>query len=187
MVVGFAVGKQQQRHSGGRHFYDTIFVWVDCAKSIRKTLYRDWKLTMFYSPSHAGFYSVAIHGDEIPADAVEISAAEHASLLDGQSQGKRIVADAQGRPVLFDSLPPPPVPPKQFTSLEFLDLFTPEEQLTIATAAMQSAPVKLWYDRTLAAMFITLADPRTEAGLNALVKAGLLTAERKAAIAEAMG
>lgn len=82
--------------------------------------------------------------------------------------------------------PVPVVPPKQFTSLEFLDLFTESEQLAIATAAMQSAQVKLWYDRTLAAMFITLADPRTEAGLTALVTAGLLTAERKAEIVEAM-
>lgn len=82
--------------------------------------------------------------------------------------------------------PPPPAPPKQFTSLEFLDLFTESEQLAVATAAMQSAQVKLWYDRTLAAMSITLADPRTEAGLEALVTAGLLTAERKAEIAGAM-
>lgn len=81
---------------------------------------------------------------------------------------------------------PPPAPPKQLTSLEFLDLFTEAEQLAVATAAMQSQQVKLWYDRTLAAMFITLADPRTEAGLTALVDAGMLTAERKAQIVEAM-
>jgi len=81
---------------------------------------------------------------------------------------------------------PPPAPPPQFTSLQFLDLFTEPEQLAIATAAMQSPQVKLWYDRMLAAMFVTLADPRTEGGLTALVGAGLLTAERKAAIVAAM-
>lgn len=83
---------------------------------------------------------------------------------------------------------PEPVPPqpKRFTSLEFLDLFTYSEQLAVTTATMQSAQVKLWYDRTLAAMFLTLDDPRTEAGLTALVDAGLLTAERKAEIVEAM-
>lgn len=43
---------------------------------------------------------------KIPADAVEITEAEHALLLEGQSQGKRIVADANGRPMLAD--PPPP-------------------------------------------------------------------------------
>ena len=83
--------------------------------------------------------------------------------------------------------PLPTAPPKQFTSLEFLDLFMEQEQLTIATAAMQSAQVKLWYDRTLAAMFITLADPRTEAGLQALVDNNMLTEERKVEIIEAMG
>lgn len=80
----------------------------------------------------------------------------------------------------------PPAPPKQFTSLEYLDLFTSAEQLAVATAAMNNATVKLWYDRMLAASFITLADPRTEAGLDALVSAGLLTAARKTAIVGAM-
>ena len=80
---------------------------------------------------------------------------------------------------------PGPVYP-QFTSLQFLDLFTEAEQLTVATAAMQSPQVKLWYDRTLAAMFVTLADPRTEGGLTALVGAGLLTVERRDAILKAM-
>lgn len=80
----------------------------------------------------------------------------------------------------------PEMPPKQFSSLEFLDLFTGSEQLAVATAAMQSAQVKLWYDRTLAAMFITLADPRTAAGLDALVAMGLLTATRRDEIIGAM-
>lgn len=82
--------------------------------------------------------------------------------------------------------PAPPAPSKQFTSLEFLDLFTEMEQLSIATAAMQSAQVKLWYDRTLAASFITLDDPRTEAGLDALVAAELLEEYRKAEIVQSM-
>lgn len=90
--------------------------------------------------------------------------------------GAWVVEDAQ----------PPVVPPKHFTSLEFLDLFTETEQLAIAAAAMQSAQVKLWYDRLLAAMFITLADPRTAAGLDALVAMGLLTATRRDEIIGAM-
>ena len=138
---------------------------------------------MHYSPSTQGFYLPAIHGDNILADAIEITDAEHQALLAGQSQGKIITADADGNPVLTD---PPPAPPPRFTSLEFLDLFTEAEQLAVAAAAMTRAPVKLWYDRTLAASFVTLADPRTEAGLNALVTAELLTAARKAAIVQAM-
>lgn len=60
---------------------------------------------MFYSKSTSGFYDTGIHS-EIPSDAVEITYDEHAALLDGQSKGKRIVADADGRPMLAD--PPPP-------------------------------------------------------------------------------
>lgn len=55
-----------------------------------------------YSASTGGFYDAAIHGDNIPADAVEITIEEHAALLEGQSQGKMIQADANGRPVLVD-------------------------------------------------------------------------------------
>lgn len=61
---------------------------------------------MFYSKTTSGFYTREIHGDNIPADAVEITKEEHLALINGQSQGKRIVADASGRPLLQD--PPPP-------------------------------------------------------------------------------
>jgi hypothetical protein len=64
---------------------------------------------MFYSPSKNGFYDTIIHGDNIPADAVEITVEQHAALLEGQSQGKVIAADANGLPTLQD--PPPPTPP----------------------------------------------------------------------------
>ena len=61
---------------------------------------------MYASKTTSGFYDAAIHGDNMPADVVEITAEEHAALLDGQSHGKVIVADESGRPVLKD--PPPP-------------------------------------------------------------------------------
>ena len=61
---------------------------------------------MFYSKQTGGFYDTAIHGNNIPADAVEITAEQHAALIEGQSQGKLIQADAKGKPVLAD----PPAP-----------------------------------------------------------------------------
>ena len=64
--------------------------------------------SVFYSPTTGGFYSAEIHGDNIPADAVEITVEEHQALIEGQSLGKRIVADENGRPILQD--PPPPSP-----------------------------------------------------------------------------
>ena len=64
---------------------------------------------MLYSKSTGGFYDREIHGDNIPADAVEITAEEHAALLEGQSQGKRIQADENGYPFLAD----PPAPTEE--------------------------------------------------------------------------
>lgn len=61
---------------------------------------------MYYAKSTGGFYDREIHGDAIPADAVEITEENHAALLAGQGRGKIIMADATGHPVLTD--PPPP-------------------------------------------------------------------------------
>jgi len=83
-------------------------------------------------------------------------------------------------------VPPTLPPPGQFSSLAYLDLFTETEQLQVVTATMQSAQVKLWYDKMLAAEYITLADVRTEQGLAVLVSLSLLTPERKAQIITAM-
>jgi len=98
---------------------------------------------------------------------------------------------------ILDKRPPlpisPPVPPEpepeaypQFTPLEMLDLFTEPEQLAVVGATMSVPAVKLWYDRLLAASFVTYEDPRTEGGLQALVDAGLLDPGRKADIVAAM-
>ena len=57
---------------------------------------------MFYSKQTGGFYSREIHGDNIPADAVEITSEHHRELIEGQSQGKRITADENGFPALAD-------------------------------------------------------------------------------------
>ena len=57
---------------------------------------------MYYSASTGGFYDSAIHGSDIPEDSVEITAEEHAALMEGQSQDKEIGADKDGKPVLKD-------------------------------------------------------------------------------------
>ncbi len=48
---------------------------------------------MFFSASTGGFYSREIHGDNMPADVVEITAEQHAELIEGQSLGLTIQAD----------------------------------------------------------------------------------------------
>lgn len=96
------------------------------------------------------------------------------------AMGEREIAD------FLASIPSQTISSPRFVPLEFLDLFTEAEQLAVAAAAMSSAPVKLWYDRVLAATYITLDDPRVESGLDALVSAGLLSPQRKAAVMAAM-
>lgn len=53
---------------------------------------------MYYSPSTHGFYDSSIHASAIPADAVAITAAEHAALLQAQAQGMVIQTGEDGRP-----------------------------------------------------------------------------------------
>lgn len=56
----------------------------------------------YYSKSTNGFYVKEIHGKNIPSDAVEITDEQHAQLLQGQVNGKKITADANGRPMLVN-------------------------------------------------------------------------------------
>jgi len=58
---------------------------------------------MYYAKSTGGFYNRAVHGDNIPDDAVEITAEQYESLLAGQSSGKHIAADSGGFPILQDA------------------------------------------------------------------------------------
>lgn len=55
-----------------------------------------------FSPSKNGFFLVELHGEAVPSDAIDLTAQEHAELLAGQAQGKRIVVGADGRPELAD-------------------------------------------------------------------------------------
>ena len=57
---------------------------------------------MYASKSAKGFFSPKNHGDSIPADAVEITQETYRALLDGQSAGKSIEWDDDGRPYLAE-------------------------------------------------------------------------------------
>jgi hypothetical protein len=63
--------------------------------------------------------------------------------------------------------------------LQFMDLFTEDEQLAIKRAAMADAALGLWYDRALGAQFIDLSDKRLIDGMQALVDGKMLTAIRR--------
>lgn len=57
---------------------------------------------VFYSASKGGFYSNEVHGDSKPSDCVEVTQQEYDELMSGNCQGKAIVPDENGRPVLSD-------------------------------------------------------------------------------------
>ena len=67
---------------------------------------------------------------------------------------------------------------------EFLGVFTTAEQVAIKTAAMNPANVALalWYDKALGGATMSLDHSATTDGLDALVAAGLIDADRKAEI-----
>lgn len=60
-------------------------------------------MSIYFSKSTSGFYDTNIH-KTIPDDCVELSQEDYLNLLDGQSKGKVIGSDSDGRPVLKDSL-----------------------------------------------------------------------------------
>lgn len=62
---------------------------------------------MYYSKQTNGFYTLEIHGNNIPADAVEITAEDHAALLAAQARGQIIRPDENGYPAAVT----PPAPP----------------------------------------------------------------------------
>jgi hypothetical protein len=129
-----------------------------------------------YSPSTGGFYKPEIHGKNIPPDAVDISDEVHQSLMEQQSEGKVIEPDSEGNPVA--NTPQVSLLAKKYSPLEFLELFTDQEQLAVVAATRVSDPIKLWYDKMLASTFVDLNDPRTSAGLTALVAAELIQQSR---------
>ncbi|MET3446005.1 hypothetical protein [Ralstonia sp. 1138] len=61
-------------------------------------------MTTYYATSTGGFYDSAIHGTDIPADAIDESkwSMTHAQLMDAQASGKTITADAEGNPFAVD-------------------------------------------------------------------------------------
>lgn len=54
---------------------------------------------LYYSATSNGFFNDAVHV-VLPDDALEITPSEHIALLNGQAVGLRIIADADGKPVL---------------------------------------------------------------------------------------
>lgn len=76
--------------------------------------------------------------------------------------------------------------PIRLSFLEFMDLFTGDEQLALAGAAMTDPPTKLWYDRAVGAQFIDLSDSRLSVGMQAMVDAAIISADRMARVLQGL-
>lgn len=91
-------------------------------------------MTKYYSKSTGGFYDKDIHGENIPSDAVEISDDEWESLLEGQSSGKEIGADANGNPELQD--------PPELTQQQQIDAANESKAHLMQSATNAIAPLQ---------------------------------------------
>lgn len=136
---------------------------------------------VFRAPGHP---DVTV-GARMPFEGESISelAASFAPVQYWENRVKQIASVTQGETgaVVFGTptITPSPNPLESVTPLQFFERFTEAEQLAIVSATMQSAAVKLWYDKLIAATEVRFDDPRLPVGLTALVSAGLLTEERK--------
>jgi len=76
----------------------------------------------------------------------------------------------------------PPAPPAVLTYLQFEALFTTAENTAILTAAQSNVALFRWLLRATGSSAIDLGNAEVKAGLDALVAAGLITADREIAI-----
>ncbi len=90
------------------------------------------------------------------------------------------IALVEGVPTRIWTVAANPAP--RWTPLEFIERFTGAEQLAIVTAAQGNPALRLFYDKLMASLDVTADEPRVVAGMQALVDAGLITAERRAEI-----
>lgn len=131
-----------------------------------------------YSKTTGGIYPLAAY-KTFPTDAKDIPDNFYEQYLDGAISGFDVVNEVV---IAIEPTPAAPLSKTKFTSLEWLDRFTQQEQLAVVAASMTSSQVKLVYDRMLAASYVDINDPRTEAGIDALIAANLIAANRKAAL-----
>lgn len=61
-------------------------------------------MTTYFNPDDMAFYSDELYSN-IPSQVVPLSDEQYIALLNGQSQGKQIIADKTGYPVLIDPQP----------------------------------------------------------------------------------
>lgn len=95
---------------------------------------------MYFSKSTNGFYIEEIHGDNIPADAVEITTKQHAELMQAQSNGQQIIGDEDGYPTAINT-------PEPIRTKESLIAGVAAKRFAVETGGVVIAGVPLSTDR----------------------------------------
>lgn len=96
-----------------------------------------------------------------------------------QSDGWVILSERPPAPPEPEPVPPPA---PEYTRLQFLFLFTPEEVITIQNAALTDPSVAYYNYMINAVVTLLLTDPTVIAGVNMLATQGVITTERAAQI-----
>ena len=144
-----------------------------------------------YSPTTRGFHLAGL--GQMPADAVPITDAAHAALLAAQAEGQQIVPGPDGAPIAVAPPPPPPAPPiraiRTYAFRQRLPVATRQTITLAAAAAMRATPpdatLQTWLDDLSSTNTALLDDAELQAGVAALLGAGLIThAERDALLAD---
>jgi hypothetical protein len=78
--------------------------------------------------------------------------------------------------------PPPPPPPTTLTPYEFLERFTPSEQLAVQTVCSSNMTLLVGLTTGIASGSVSLSDPNVVNWVNGLVTAGAITSARATAI-----
>ena len=137
-------------------------------------------MPFFYSPSLRAFFLFSPG-----SDAVEITAEDHAALLEGQASGQEIVPGEDGRPILRNPVETPSQPAtRTITPRQFMDRLPMSRQQAITAAAMTSPQILLWLIRLTGALQVDLDNAETMEGVQALALAEVITeAEAEALLA----
>lgn len=77
---------------------------------------------------------------------------------------------------------PLPIPAKSWTPLEFKEMLTVEERISLRQFAKSDPMAEDWLDLINAATIVHADDPRLQAGLHYMIAKGVLSAERVNAI-----
>ena len=116
---------------------------------------------------------------------IEISDEQYAQALAGMAAGKLVSID--GGFALVDPPPPeeppapepePPQPRTILSSREYLTRFTNAEYAAVRSS--DSIDMQRAYDSLIAAQYVDLSDPAVSMGLDLMIGAGIIDADRKA-------